>query len=109
MNFELEKQWRSLQHKLGEKMGESPELDSILFVIGLQELNMDFNNLTKDQKVEVMHIGLCVVFTPQGYYKPKGRDKDGWIHFESLKKFPNLNSDEQEEIIKEAIIEYYNL
>ena len=109
MNFELEKQWRRLQLKLGEKIGESPEIDSILFVIGLQELNMEIDKLTKDQKVEVMHIGLCVIFTPQGYYKPKGRDKEGWIHFEPLKKFPNLNSDEQEEIIKEAIIEYYNL
>ena len=84
MNFELEKKWRGLQDKLGEKTGEPPELDSILFVIGLQELNMDVKKLSKDQKIEVMHIGLCVIFTTQGYYKPKGRDKDGWIHFEEL-------------------------
>ena len=109
MNFELEKKWRGLQDKLGEKTGEPPELDSILFVIGLQELNIDVKKLSKDQKIEVMHIGLCVIFTNQGYYKPKGRDKDGWIHFEELKKFPNLNSDEQEQIIKEAIIEYYSI
>ena len=109
MNFELEKQWRALQKKLGEKIGENPEINSILFVIGLQELNIEFNKLTKDQKVEVMHIGLCVVFAPQGYYKPIGRDQDGWIHFDTVKKFPKLNADEQEEIIKEAIIEYYEV
>ena len=51
MNFELEKQWRSLQLKLGEKIGESPEIDSILFVIGLQELNMEIDKLTKDHLV----------------------------------------------------------
>ena len=54
-----------------------------------------------------MHIGLCVIFTPQGYYKPIGRDQDGWIHFDTVKKFPKLDADEQEEIIKEAIVEYY--
>ena len=109
MNFKLEKKWRNLQNKLGENMGEIPEINSILFVIGLQELNMKFDKLSKDQKIEVMHIGLCVVFTPHGYYKPIGRDQDGWIHFDAVKKFPKLNSDEQEEIIKEAIIEYYNI
>jgi hypothetical protein len=107
MNFELEKKWSELVNSLGKKEGEKPSIDSVIFVIGLQELNMDMSKLTKDQKLEVMHVGLCAIFTPYGYYEPLGRDEEGWIHFKTVKKFPNLNQKEQEEVIKEAIIEYY--
>ena len=63
--------------------------------------------LSKDQKLDVIHIGLCVVFIPYGHYEVVGRDSEGWIHFKSIKKFPNLNAEDQEIMIKEAILDYY--
>ena len=53
--------------------------------------------LSKDQKLDVIHIGLCVVFIPYGYYEPIGRDKEGWIHFKSIKKISKIKCKEQEE------------
>ena len=107
MNFELERAWQEMIQSFKLDYDETPQVDAVLFVIGLQELNMPFERLTKDQKLDVIHIGLCAVFTPLGYYEPIGRDQDGWIHFKSIKKFPKLTSKEQEEVIKEAVIDYY--
>ena len=107
MNFELEKAWKSLLDSFHIDNVERPDVDSILFVIGLQELNFKTGKLSKDQKLEVIHIGLCVVFVPYGYYEVVGRDNEGWIHFKSIKKFPNLSAGDQEIMIKEAIIDYY--
>tara|TARA_Y100001954_G_scaffold91678_1_gene100520 strand:+ start:1057 stop:1176 length:120 start_codon:yes stop_codon:yes gene_type:complete len=36
-----------------------------------------------------------------------GRDSEGWINFKSIKKFPNLNAEDQQIMLKEAILDYY--
>jgi len=107
MKSNLEKQWELLLNNLGSKKGEIPNLNTILFIIGLQELNLEIDCLTKDQKLEVIHVGLCAIFVSPGYYKLIGRDQDGWLHFKQLKKFPNLNNEDQENSIKQAIMNYY--
>ena len=107
MDLEFEKKWRETLQKLSENFEETIDLQSILFLIGIQELNLGYQKLSKDQKLDVIHIGLCSVFEPYGYYKSIGKDKDGWPHFECTKEFPNLSEKEQDRIIKEAIIDYF--
>ena len=107
MNFELEKQWREVSSEISKNFGEEIDLQTILFLIGIQELNIEFDRFNKDQKIDIIHIGLCTVFEPYGYYVKEGVDKDGWPHFKNEKKLPNLNDKEQERIIKEAIIDYF--
>ena len=107
MNFELEKKWRDTVSIASKHFGEELDLQSILFLLGLQELNKGYIDLTKDQKIEVMHIAICTLLEPYGYYLFKGRDKDGWPHFENIETLPQLSEKEQEEMIKEAIIDYF--
>ena len=61
MNFELEKAWQELIQSFQLDYDETPQVDAVLFVIGLQELNILKSKLTKDQKLDVIHIGLCAV------------------------------------------------
>ena len=49
MNFELEKAWKGLLDSFHLDNVERPDVDSILFVIGLQELNFETGKLSKDQ------------------------------------------------------------
>ena len=108
MNFELEKNWRETVEKVSEHFGEILDMQSILFMIGVQELNKGFQKLSKDRKVDVMHIAVCSVLEPAGYYEFLGRDEDGWPHYENIKKIPHLNEMEQDSMMKEAIIEYFH-
>tara|TARA_Y100001968_G_scaffold333674_1_gene398248 strand:+ start:5323 stop:5733 length:411 start_codon:yes stop_codon:yes gene_type:complete len=108
MDFKLENKWRKTIDKISVNFGEKLDIQTILFLIGLQELNLNFEKLTKDQKVEVIHVGLCTVLEPYGYYTKLGIDSEGWPHFENSKKIPNVKEKEQEQIIKEAIIDYFN-
>ena len=78
MNFELEKSWRDTVAVASKHFGENLDMQSILFVLGLQELNKGYVDLTKDQKLEVMHIAICTLLEPYGYYEFMGRDEDGW-------------------------------
>ena len=106
MDLEFEKKWRDTTEKIAKNFDSSIDLQSILFLIGIQELNLGYQKLSKDQKLDVIHIGICSVFEAYGYYKNRGKDKDGWPHFEIVKELPKLSEKEQEKIIKEAIIDY---
>ncbi|MCB9197855.1 MAG: hypothetical protein H6600_05300 [Flavobacteriales bacterium] len=107
MNFELEKKWRDLVKEVSTNFETTLDLQSIIFIIGLQELNLGFQQLKKDQKIEVMHIAICTLLEPYGYYEFTGKDEDGWPHFNNLKPLPQLTESEQELLIKESILDYF--
>ena len=92
---------------MAERFKMEMDLKSMLFVIGLQELGMKTDKLSKDQKLDVMHIAVCSLLEPYGHYKYIGRDKDGWPHWEVVDKLPFLNGEEQELLIRKCIVEYW--
>jgi len=87
--------------------GVEPEMDTILFLIGVQELGQVKPKFSKDEKVNLMHLATCKVLEPYGFYKYKNTDKEGWPHYRRLKLLPPMKAKEQEEFMKEAIINYF--
>lgn len=99
--------WQILQNKLKERFGSEMDHDAILFMIGLQELDKPHKNYKKDEKLEVMHIGVCTVLAPYGFYEYKGRDDDDWPHWELKEKIPFLDAKSQSKLMNEALIDYF--
>ncbi|MBS1635441.1 MAG: hypothetical protein JST26_05920 [Bacteroidetes bacterium] len=99
--------WQLLQNKLKERFGSEMEHDTLLFMIGLQELGKPYQKYKKDQKLEVMHIAVCTLLEPFGFYEYKGRDDDGWPHWELKESLPHLDAKQQNKLINEAIIDYF--
>lgn len=87
--------------------GETPDLDTILFLIGVQELGQGKKRFKKDDKLNLLHIAVCRVLEPFGYYRFDGLDNDGWPHFELLESLPELKTNEQTLLMKHAIIQYF--
>jgi hypothetical protein len=108
MDIELDIQWNSLLKELKKKFGEEIDTESILFLIGVQELGHGYKKFSKDQKLDLMHIAICTLLSPYGYYKFIGIDEDEWPHWEATKKLPFLEGNQQRLLLKRAIIEYFN-
>lgn len=106
MDFELEAKWRKVTDHFKEEHGDL-DVSSVLFLIGVQELGQGYLKLSKDKKLEVMHIGVCTVLGPYGYYEFSGVDDDGWPHYDLKQKLPPLNNKEQQQLLKEAVINYF--
>lgn len=87
--------------------GEEVDLDGMLFLIGVQELGIGNKRFKKDDKVNLMHIAICRLLEPYGYYRFEGKDADGWPQFELISELPNLKSNEQSLLMKKAIILYF--
>lgn len=97
--------WKKIQTYFEEEFG-AIDLEGIIFIIGVQELGKGFKKLSKDQKLDVMHIAVCTLLEPYGYYEYEGKDKDGWPHWKRTDKLPFLKGQEQEILMKEAITDY---
>lgn len=87
--------------------GETPDLDTILFLIGVQELGQGKRKFKKDDKLNLLHIAVCRVLEPFGFYRFDGLDPDGWPHFELLEELPPLKTNEQTLLMKHAVIQYF--
>ena len=107
MTTDLNTDWKDLMVQLEARFGEALELDGILFLIGLQELGKGYQRYNKDQKMDVLHIAVCTLLEPYGYYQSTGRDAAGWPHWERNQKLPPLKGAEQEKLMKEAIVGYF--
>ena len=99
--------WFALEQQLVERFGKKPDLESILFLIGIQEFGDIKKKFTKEQKQDLMHIAVCTVLTSSGYYELSHVDEDGWPHFKQLKAMPELNPFEQENFLKDHILLYF--
>ena len=110
MEMDLNMEWVKVQLFVRKRFDEVLDVQTILYIIGLQELGMNHQPLKKEQKIDVIHIGVCSVLLPLGYYQKIGFDDDGWPHFKNIKKLPHKIVGEQQDVfMKKAIINYFNL
>jgi hypothetical protein len=109
MNAEddLQTRWWKLEAKLMERFGKKPDLETILFLIGVQELGDARQKFSKEEKQDLMHIAVCTVFAQSGYYEFERADSEGWPHFRQLKSLPVMNMIEQEQFLKDHVLLYF--
>lgn len=107
MDYAVEIKFKELVAELDKIFGGGLDVQSILFLIGVQELGKGHKNFSKREKTELMHVAVCTVLEPYGFYKTIGRDKDNWPHFEFLKELPPLDERQQQHLMKEAIMLYF--
>lgn len=105
---DIQQRWWKLEAQLLEKFGKKPDMEAILFLIGLQEFGTIKKKFSKEQKQDLMHIAVCSLLSQSGYYTISGLDEDGWPHFTQLKELPVYNMIEQEIFLKEHILLYFD-
>jgi hypothetical protein len=107
-DLELERTWNALLKSVESVVGKKPkDLNAVLFLIGVQELGKGNKSFSKEEKQDLMHIGICKVLSLSGYYELEGLDEDGWPHWKVLKKLPHFDLLEQEKLLKMHIVEYF--
>jgi hypothetical protein len=106
-NDDLQSRWWNLEAQLVERFGKKPDMEAILFLIGLQETGFLKEKITKEQKQDMMHVAVCALLMPSGYYELEGKDKDGWPHFRQLRPVPDMSMPEQENFLKDHILLYF--
>ena len=86
---------------------KNPPIETLLFLIGIQELGSGKQKYSKDDKVNLIHIAVCGLLEPFGFYEFEDYDDDGWPMYNQLEELPELKPNEQQLLMKKAIIQYF--
>ena len=106
---ELKKNWELVVEKLTLQFaeGDALDVDGIIYLIGVQELGQLHREFKKDEKLNLMHIAICKLLEPYGYYEFDFVDEQGWPHYLVKAELPHLKAGEQSVLMKEAIVNYF--
>ena len=105
----LKNRWDLIVEKLSAQFadGDPLELDAVIYLIGVQELGQLHRDFKKDHKLDLMHIAICKLLEPYGFYELDYVDDEGWPHYKVKEQLPFLRAGEQSVLMKEAIVNYF--
>ena len=106
---QLKQRWELVVEKLSATFadGDTLDLDAIIYLIGVQELGQLDRTFKKDHKLDLMHIAICKLLAPYGYYEFDYADEEGWPHYKVKEELPPLKAGEQSVLMKDAIVNYF--
>ena len=109
-DWQLDFEWLRVRTFLKDVFGRNtlPDFQEVLFLIGLQELGRLQDSFSKEEKQDLIHIATCELLSIDGYYTFKGRDQDGWPHYDLVKNVPFKGVDPQEYYLKQKITQYFS-
>lgn len=105
----LKARWETLVEKLSAQFadGDPLDLDGMIYLVGVQELGQLHRSFKKDEKLQLMHIAICRLLEPYGYYEFDYFDAEGWPHYNVKEQLPPLKAGEQSVLMKEALVQYF--
>lgn len=106
IEYDLE-EWNNVLNTLQKQFGNTPDVQTIIFLVGHRELGKHQVKFTKEQKQDLIHVGVCTLLSRANYYVFLDYDEDGWPHFEYNREMPKLDNAQQEKLLKKTIIEYF--
>lgn len=102
--------WSELLMTLKERFGKEPNMEAILFLIGINEYQgrMPAHKFSKEQKQDLMHVAVCTLLAPLGYYQLENYDPEGWPQFKQLKGGQPDELAKQERLLQEQVLGYFD-
>ena len=107
--WELDFAYNRVRHIIQSRFnkGVLPNMDAMLFLIGVQEFGRWRTDFSKEEKQDLMHIAVCRLLSQDSHYEFVGRDDEGWPHYNLVSKIPPADLRAQEELLKARIVDYF--
>lgn len=103
---ELEQRWQSLLHTLQAKQSITPDIDSVLLLIGIRESGLPPKAFTSYEKTTLVQMAVCTVLVPGRYYELFWVEDGGWPHYKQLTREPEMTPQQREAFLKPYILQY---
>lgn len=109
-DWQLDFEWLRIQHLVKDSMRRDtlPDLNTVLFLIGIQELGRWKKQFSKEEKQDLMHVAVCRLLSYEGYFEFVGRDEDGWPHYRQALELDARGLGQQERLLKKFAIRYFD-
>lgn len=108
-DWELDFEWGKLRRVIKTRFNKEklPDMNAILFLVGIQELGQMKEAYSKEEKQDLMHIAVCRLLSQIGHFELEKIDEDGWPHWKLIRPIAEKGVKNQEKILKEQAIHYF--
>jgi hypothetical protein len=98
--------WYKIVFSLKKQFGKKPDMNGILFLIGMRELGQN-REFTKEEKMDLFHIATCKLLSYDGYFRYNHTDSDGWPHYELIAQPEYKELLSQEYYLRKQVVRYF--
>ncbi len=100
---DVEKEFKGIEFKFIKRFKKKPSLEAILLLIGYQESPETKRKHDKEEKLDLINLGVLTVLAKEGFFKKTGHD-NGWPTFEPLE---GKQVEDKEKTLKAGIVSYF--
>jgi hypothetical protein len=99
--------WTDLCEKLGELFGIDVDLNGVLFLVGIRERGLLFQKFSKEEKLNLINLGSCILYQEMGLITLCGKDEDGWPVFHQNALAPLIPEELKLKTLQNCAIRYF--
>ena len=99
--------WKELCDHLGRQFDIDIDLNGVLFLVGIRERGLTFQPFSKEEKMNLIHLGSCTLYAEMGLTENKGVDEDGWPIFVQKTLAPVIPEERKHKVLQDCAIRYF--
>jgi len=92
---------------LGRQFDIDIDLNGVLFLVGIRERGLTFQPFSKEEKMNLIHLGSCTLYQEMGLTEKKGIDEDGWPIFVQKTLAPTIPEERKHKVLQDCAIRYF--
>jgi hypothetical protein len=100
---ELEKEYKNIEFQFIRRFKKKPSLEAVLLLIGYQESPEVKEKHSKEEKLDLINLGLLTALETQGLFLRKAI-ADGWPLFDAVE---GVQINDMEETLRAGIVAYF--
>ena len=100
--------WHHVQQFIKTNFGKKPDIETVLFLTGIQICGFGPKEFTKEDKEDLIHVAICQSLSYFGYFEETQVTEDGWVDFDQIKPISVLSKEEQNDLIKLGLVRYFS-
>lgn len=100
--------WKELCERLNHLFGIEPDLNGVLFLVGIRERGLTLEKFTKEEKLNLINLGSCTLYCELGLLEQAGEDPEGWPLFRQKSVAPSIAESLKQKTLQECAIRYFS-
>jgi hypothetical protein len=99
--------WKDLCEHLSGMFGIDVDLNGVLFLVGIRERGLTFQNFTREEKINLINLGSCTLYKEMGLVELCGEDSEGWPLFHQKALAPVIPEQLKLKTLQDCAIRYF--
>jgi hypothetical protein len=99
--------WTDLCGRLSEMFDIEVDLNGVLFLVGIRERGLTFQKFSKEEKLNLIHLGSCTLYREMGLIESDGEDNEGWPLFRQKALAPVIPEERKLKTLQDCAIRYF--